>query len=95
MCISNNIGAIINVPKKSVKLHEYLFGEDQSRYIIEVKEKNILEVSKFLKDNSIYFEKIGMTQNAYMEVKNQFKVNITELGSLNKYWFNNYFNENI
>ena len=30
-----------------------------------------------------------------MEVKNEFKINITELGKIHKYWFNNYFKENV
>jgi selenophosphate synthetase-related protein len=72
-----------------------LFGEDQSRYIIEVNEKNIEEVSNILRNNSIYFEKIGKTQQDYLEVKNEFKASLNELGELHKYWFNNYFKENI
>jgi hypothetical protein len=58
-------------------------------------EKNIEKVIKILKDNSIYFNKIGKTQKDYMEVKNEFKVSVKELGKLHKHWFNEYFKENI
>ena len=68
MCISTNVGAMITLPKSNVKLHEYLFGEDQSRYIIEVEEKNFNEVSGILKNNAVYFEKIGNTQKNYFEI---------------------------
>ena len=95
MCITSNIGATISIPRNNIMLHEYFFGEDQSRYIIEVNEKNIEEVSMILKNNSIYFEKIGKTQQDYLEVKNEFKASLNELGELHKYWFNNYFKENI
>ncbi len=95
MCITSNIGATISLPRNNITLHEYLFGEDQSRYIIEVNDKNIEEVCKILKNNSIYFEKIGRTQQDYLEVKNEFKASLNELGELHKYWFNNYFKENI
>ena len=95
MCITSNIGATISLPRNNITLHEYLFGEDQSRYIIEVNEKNIEEVCKILKNNSIYFEKIGKTQQDYLEIKNEFKASLNELGELHKYWFNNYFKENI
>ncbi len=95
MCIQSNMGAIISVPKNNIKLHEYLFGEDQSRYIVEVREKNMEELTRILKDNSIYFEKIGKTQEKYMEVKNQFKINLNEIEKLHKYWFNNYFKEAV
>jgi len=95
MCIEGNMGALINTPKNNRKLHEYLFGEDQSRYIIEVQERNVKEVNKVLKDNGIYYEIIGKTQKIYLELKNEFKVSINELGKLHKYWFNDYFKENI
>ena len=95
MCISGNIGALINIPRNNIKLHGYLFGEDQSRYIIEVHEKNIKEVNKILKDNSIYCEKIGKTQKDHLEIKNEFKISINELEKLHKHWFNNYFAGNI
>jgi len=93
MCISSNMGAMIDLPKNNIKLHEYLFGEDQCRYIIEVEEKNINELSEILSNNSVYFEKIGKTQKNYMEIKNEFKVNINILEELHKYWFNSYFRE--
>jgi len=95
MCISTNVGAMITLPKSNVKLHEYLFGEDQSRYIIEVEEKNFNEVSGILKNNAVYFEKIGNTQKNYFEIKNEFKINLNKLEKLHKYWFNAYFKENI
>ena len=93
MCISSNIGALIDLPKNNTKLHEYFFGEDQSRYIIEVKEKNLEEVSKILKDSNIHFDKIGKTQEEYMEIKNQFKISVNDIRKLHKFWFNNYFKE--
>ena len=40
MCIAGKIGAKIKLSQDSINLHEYLFGEDQSRYLIEIKEKN-------------------------------------------------------
>jgi len=95
MCIQNKIGALIKLPKNNIKIHEYLFGEDQSRYVIEVEEKNIKKVIKFLKDNNVYFEKFGITQNSSIEIKNIFKTDLKDLAKLHKYWFNNYFNESI
>ena len=95
MCIAGNLGASINVKKNNGKLHEYLFGEDQSRYIIEVNEKDMKVVNKILKDSNIYYELIGKTQKSYLEVKNELKISINELGKLNKFWFNDYFKENI
>ena len=94
MCIHSNIGAAIALPKNN-KIHEYLFGEDQSRYIIEVEKKKIDEVIKILNDSNVFFEKVGNTQENSMEVKGEFKVSLLELEALYKYWFNNYFEKKI
>ena len=72
-----------------------MFGEDQSRYIIEVEKKKIDEVIKILNDSNVFFEKVGITQENSMEVKGEFKVSLLELEALYKYWFNNYFEKKI
>jgi len=95
MCIKNNIGVLINLPKKNINIHEYLFGEDQSRYIIEVNKENIEEVTKFLKNSNIYFDEIGLTQSKSVEIKNMLNINVLELEKLHKSWFKNYFDKNI
>jgi len=94
MCISGNIGALIKIPRNNLKKNQYLFSEDQSRYIVEIKEDKLNEVTKILKENSIYFEKIGITQKNFVELENEFKISIDDLGESYKYWFKNYFSEN-
>ena len=58
-------------------------------------EKNIKEVSNILKENSIYSDKIGTTQDKDLELDKEFKINLGELNLLSNYWFKNYFKENI
>ena len=93
MCISSEIGAKIKVPHDKINLHEYLFGEDQSRYLIEIKEENKDKVSNILKENSIYFEIIGKTQKDSLEINKDLSTKITELSELNSFWFKKYFEE--
>ena len=40
MSLSSQIGVKINKPKKLSNLFEYFFGEDQSRYLIEIDKNN-------------------------------------------------------
>ena len=94
MCISGNIGAKIKVPKDYINSHSYLFGEDQSRYIIEVSEKNINQVYKILSENSIFYEILGKTKKNSLELDKEFNISIDDLNKLNSSWFKNYFNEN-
>ena len=94
MCISGKIGANIKVPRNNISLHEYLFGEDQSRYLIEINEENNVEVSKILERNNIYYEIIGKTQKNSLYLNNEFNIKLNDLSKLNSFWFRNYFKEN-
>ena len=93
MCISGKIGAKIKIPSNSIGKFEYLFSEDQSRYLVEIKDNNIKEVSKILDENSIYYEFIGKTQKVFLDLHNEFKVEVVELDKLNSDWFKNYIRD--
>ena len=93
MCLKGNIGAKIKVPKSKMSLNEYLFGEDQSRYIIEVSDKNLDEVGQTLDKNGIFYELIGKTQKESLEIDKEFSEKLNNLYKLNSFWFKNYFNE--
>ena len=91
MCISGEIGVKINLPKNSITIHEYLFGEDQSRYIIEVNKKYKDEVNILLEKSEVYYEIIGITQDKHIELDKNLNITVDELKKLNSFWFKNYF----
>ena len=91
MCISGKIGAKIKISHNKINLFEYLFGEDQSRYLIEIKEENKDKVSNILKENSIYFEIIGKTQKENIVINKDLIGNVKELSELYSCWFKKYF----
>ncbi len=93
MCISGKIGAKVKIPKRDINHFEFLFGEDQSRYIIEVNEKNMKEVDKLLKENSVYYEKIGKTQKDSLDIDNICKMKLNSLGEIINKWFKSYYKE--
>ena len=90
MSIGSNYGAKINKPKKLTNLFEYFFGEDQSRYILEIDKNHIQKVEKILKNNNVFYENIGSTQKDYFEIEKEMKINIKELYKINNQWYNNY-----
>jgi len=91
MCISGNIGAKIQIPKSKISSHEYLFGEDQSRYLIEISNINKDEVFQILEKNNIYYEMLGKTGGNSIDLKNEFSMKLNELNKLNSFWFKNFF----
>ena len=90
MSLSSQIGVKILKPKKLSNMFEYFFGEDQSRYIVEVDKNNYFKIEKLLKDNNIYFENIGVTQKDYFELDKDLKTSVKELYEMNNKWYNKF-----
>ena len=90
MCLAGKVGAKINLPKSLINLNEYFFGEDQSRYIIEIKKKDLDKITNILNKNSVFFENIGFVQKENLAIEGEFDINIKELANLNNNWFKKY-----
>ena len=90
MSLSSQIGIKILKPKKLSNMFEYFFGEDQSRYIVEVEKNNYSKIKKLLEDNNIYFENIGVTQKDHFELDKDLKTSVKELYEMNNKWYNNF-----
>jgi phosphoribosylformylglycinamidine synthase len=90
MSIDTNYGVLINKPRKLTNLFKYFFGEDQSRYIIEIDRENLEKVEKILKNNNIFYENIGTTQKNYFEIIGEMRLGIKDLYKINNQWYNNY-----
>ncbi len=90
MAMSAKLGLKISKPRKLRNPTEYFFGEDQSRYILEVKNENLDKVQKYLKNNNIFYEIIGSTQKKYFEIEGEMKLDINDLCKINNQWYNNY-----
>ena len=90
MSLSSQIGIKINKPKKISSILEYFFGEDQSRYLIEVDKSNSSKIEKLFKDNNVYFDIIGVTQKDYFELDKELKIGVKELYEINNKWYNEF-----
>ena len=60
MCIKGNKGIIIGKFKSLINKFEYLFGEDQGRYIVEVNRDNLKKVTDILNKNSVHYDELGI-----------------------------------
>ena len=69
---------------------DYLFSEDQGRYIIEINPKDLKEVTKILDQNSVYHEELGIIIEKDMIINQKTKVTIDELKSYNSNWLTNF-----
>ena len=90
MCIKGNKGIKIKRSKSLISEIEYLFSEDQGRYIIEIDPKNLKEVIKILNKNSVHHEELGIIIEKEMIINEKTKVTIDELKSYNTNWLTNF-----
>ncbi len=92
MCIKGNKGIEFNKPKYFISEIEYLFCEDQGRYVIEIDPTNFKKVISILNKNSVHFDELGKIIDKNMIINQKTKVTIDELKSYNTNWLSNYMN---
>ena len=90
MSIHSGIGAKLEKPKKLSNIIEYLFGEDQGRYVLEIERNNLSKAEKLMKENNVFYEMIGKTQNDLFELAGEFAIKVKDLSNNNNQWYKNY-----
>ena len=90
MSIYGKKGVNLDINKSS--LIEYLFGEDQSRYLVEISKDNFEDFILEAEKNSVSVEKIGLTQADQFEIKNIGKIKVDDLIQAHESWFKKFTN---
>jgi len=90
MCIKGKKGATLKKPNYLINEFEYLFGEDQGRYIIEINKDDLKNVTKILKDNSVHYDELGMVNEGGLIINDKTKVSIDDLIKSHTTWLTNY-----
>ena len=90
MAIMGNKGIKFKKPKNLINEIEFLFAEDQGRYIIEIHPKNLKDVIKILDKNSVHYEELGVIVENLVIINEKTKVTIDDLKSFNTNWLTNY-----
>ena len=90
MCIQGNKGIKLKKANNFVNELEYLFSEDQGRYIIEIKPEDQKEVTNILDKNSVHYDELGIITDKEMIINQKTKLTIDELKSYYTNWLTNY-----
>ncbi len=93
MCIKGNKGINIKKPKYLINEIEYLFAEDQGRYIIEINNRDLKKVADILNKNAVHFDELGTIIKNELYINDKTKVTIDELSTSNKSWLTNYMSK--
>ena len=89
MCMAGTIGAKISTNLTGPERIKYLFGEDQARYIIEIKKEDLNNLVQMAKEQEISMTQLGST-NLEQFVIDEIKISVDEMIKLNNNWFYNY-----
>ena len=90
MCIKGNKGIKLKKFKSLINKFEYLFGEDQGRYIIEINKNNLNKVTEILKNNSVHYDDLGILKESDIEVDGELIIKLEELKKEYKSWLKKY-----
>ena len=89
MCMSGKIGANITTNLIDAERIKFLFGEDQARYVIEVKSADYNNVVKLAKEKEVSLLQIGSTKAENLTIDDM-KITVEDMLILNNKWFHNY-----
>ena len=90
MCIKGKKGATLKKPNYLINQFEYLFGEDQGRYIIEISKDDLESATKILQENSVHFDELGSVNDDSLIIDDKTKVSIDDLIKSHTTWLTNY-----
>ena len=93
MCIKSNKGINLKKPKFLINEIEYLFAEDQGRYIIEISKKDQKKVLDILDKNAVHYDELGTINENMLFLSQKSKVTIDELKSSNTNWLIEYMSK--
>ena len=89
MCMAGAIGAKISTNLTGPERVKYLFGEDQARYIIEIKKDDLNSLVQMAKEQEISMTQLGSTNLEQFAI-DEIKISVDEMIKLNNNWFYNY-----
>ena len=77
MCMAGDLGVNIAIDKDFP--HGFYFGEDQSRYLLEIKAKNYAQFEKLANSSNVFYEKLGIIGGDRIKIKNVGEKRVSEL----------------
>jgi len=93
MCIKGKKGINLKKPNYLIQQFEYLFSEDQGRYIIEIEKNNFDKVKEILSKSSVHYDELGIITKKDIIIDSKSKITVDELSTSNKTWLTNYMDK--
>jgi len=88
MVLGGNIGCRVSMPKEIKSKNGWLFGEDQSRFLVTT--SNPESLLSLAKEENVYAENIGKTGGLALTVSGETPISIKEMRVAHEGWLPNY-----
>jgi phosphoribosylformylglycinamidine (FGAM) synthase-like enzyme len=79
--------------KNSAEIFTYLFGEDQARYVLAVKPKQVKELEKLAGAQGITLTTLGHTQKTTLDVEGVCSIATSEISAQHESWLPKYMSK--
>lgn len=90
MCIKGKKGIEIKKTNQLINQFQYMFAEDQGRYIVEIEKENYKQVKEILEKNSVHYDELGVILDKNIVIDEKTKLSIDDLITSNNNWLKNY-----
>ncbi|WP_022719646.1 phosphoribosylformylglycinamidine synthase subunit PurL [Rhodopseudomonas sp. B29] len=90
MAIAGNIGASLDAPPGETVSHAWWFGEDQGRYVVTVKQDDLLGTLSKLKNVGVPCVQLGTTGGHTLKIEGERTVDIKALRHAHEHWLPDY-----
>ncbi len=90
MCIKGKKGIEIKKTKQLINQFQYMFSEDQGRYILEIKKENYKNVKEILNKSSVHYDEIGTVLDNDIVFEDKTKLSVDDLELSNNIWLKKY-----
>ena len=88
MVLGGNIGCRVSIPNKIKSKNGWLFGEDQSRFLVTT--SNPESLLSLAKEENVYAKNIGKTGGLALTVSGETPISIKEMRVAHEGWLPNY-----
>ena len=90
MALAGRLGVILDIPSSALPAHAYLFGEDQSRYLLAITPENAEKVKKSATTAGVSVATIGTVGGSELTVGDNHSISIVELTNIHEGWLPDY-----
>jgi phosphoribosylformylglycinamidine synthase len=86
MCLASRDGATLGVPSEVASVAGWLFGEDQGRYLLALREADLLPLLRAASEAGVIAREVGRTGGDALILRDEAPISLQELRAVHEGW---------